>query len=210
MFDFSKIYSFFDALSNHEHKKRKKNCEATDNRKKVSAIVYADSPAIVQGPAKDKKEAAGEMRGNPVASRRGQKWRREWELNPPEPVLQTVALAARPSRHQCNERIYYIPMSEKNQARNRFFSEKPDGAARGANNDAGKTIRSNPSPAFFMTGQVQNGFRCSASAPHSYNLLARNAKKDPAPLPAGRRIIPGIFRPGRRIGQRTVFFRISS
>ena len=26
------------------------------------------------------------------------KWRREWELNPPEPVLQTVALAARPSR----------------------------------------------------------------------------------------------------------------
>ena len=28
-----------------------------------------------------------------------QKWRREWELNPPEPVLQTVALAARPSRH---------------------------------------------------------------------------------------------------------------
>ncbi len=28
------------------------------------------------------------------------KWRREWELNPPEPVLQTVALAARPSRHR--------------------------------------------------------------------------------------------------------------
>ena len=30
--------------------------------------------------------------------KRQKKWRREWELNPPEPVLQTVALAARPSR----------------------------------------------------------------------------------------------------------------
>ena len=120
MFDFSKIYSFFDALSNHEHKKRKKNCEATDNRKKVSAIVYADSPAIVQGPAKDKKEAAGEMRGNPVASRRGRKWRREWELNPPEPVLQTVALAARPSRHYfCND--FTIPLFRENASRKPFF-----------------------------------------------------------------------------------------
>ena len=150
------------------------------------------------------------MRGNPVASRRGQKWRREWELNPPEPVLQTVALAARPSRHQCNERIYYIPMSEKNQARNRFFSEKPDGAARGASNDAGETGRPNPSPLFLCWLKFKTASGVPPRSPHSYKPFARNAKRTRPPLPASCRIIPGVFRRGRRIGQRTVFFRISS
>lgn len=37
------------------------------------------------------------------------KWRREWESNPPEPVLQTVALTARPSRLKFRYGIYYKP-----------------------------------------------------------------------------------------------------
>ena len=72
---------------------------------------------------KTKKEAAGKMRGKPCHLKEGANWRREWELNPPEPVLQTVALAARPSRHSmCS--IYYILASGKNQAGNRFFRKK--------------------------------------------------------------------------------------
>ena len=75
---------------------------------------------------KTKKEAAGKMRGKPCHLKEGANWRREWELNPPEPVLQTVALAARPSRH-CKAIILLYPGIRKNQVRNRFFTEKTCG-----------------------------------------------------------------------------------
>ena len=56
---------------------------------------------IYQCTAEDEvRELLGrENEGEPCRLKEGANWRREWELNPPEPVLQTVALAARPSRH---------------------------------------------------------------------------------------------------------------
>ena len=65
------------------------------------------------------------MRGNPAASRRGRNWRREWELNPPEPVLQTVALAARPSRRCCAVSLLYPRLAEKSSAEPFFLLKNP-------------------------------------------------------------------------------------
>ena len=88
-----------------------------------------DCPAVKQKQEKqaeqDKKAAAGKMRGKPCRLKEGANWRREWELNPPEPVLQTVALAARPSRHCCALRLLYPRLAENSSAEPFFLLKNP-------------------------------------------------------------------------------------
>ena len=61
-------------------------------QRNIVVVRYKLYPSIFPPPASEYKKSVLERRLN------SKKWRREWELNPPEPVLQTVALAARPSR----------------------------------------------------------------------------------------------------------------
>ena len=46
-------------------------------------------------------------------------------MNPPEPVLQTVALAARPSRHCCAVSLLYPRLAEKSSAEPFFLLKNP-------------------------------------------------------------------------------------